>query len=286
MGTVYFGVDCARDSREVIAAAIQAYGAFPSWFGRYLTDGGAGATVLSPEERDWLHANNARILLCYNGAGPGHVAADRATGVQHGRAAAAIAKSLGAPGGVWLPVDIEAGWYPSAQFLAGYLGACHAAGYVGGAYLNCLEDTHTAPWRAARGLTDAGGYVWSSEPEYNAWRSVVRSDWFDFTTTPMGARAADVACHQYSEGELGDLVDLDVCTDTCYHTLLWAPGGQRRKAIAACGLKPQPAHGGPDLATIPAGGQLIDSGKRSGDWASIQWRDLYGWILTANITDL
>src|ERR1019366_658139 len=37
---------------------------------------------------------------------------------------------------------------------------------------------------------------------------------------------------------------------------------RRTTVIAECGLKREPAHGGEDLATIPAGGQIIDLGDR------------------------
>jgi hypothetical protein len=64
---------------------------------------------------------------------------------------------------------------------------------------------------------------------------------------------------------------------------------ERRKATQECGLKPQAAHGGQNILTIPEDGQLIDSGitKTTDDvWAWVQYTSHYGYIPRQYIVDL
>ena len=64
------------------------------------------------------------------------------------------------------------------------------------------------------------------------------------------------------------------------------PVAHRARVDKMCGLKPAPESGGGNVAMIPAHGEIIDSGQRSGAYASVQWTDKYGWILASNITAL
>ena len=62
-----------------------------------------------------------------------------------------------------------------------------------------------------------------------------------------------------------------------------APTPTRRMASQRCGLKLVAKHGGHDLATIPAHGQLLDLGVRSGGFGHVQYRSIVGWIMADNI---
>jgi hypothetical protein len=57
-----------------------------------------------------------------------------------------------------------------------------------------------------------------------------------------------------------------------------APKPVRRMVSHPCGLLPKPLHGTPAIATLPAHGQLLDSGVRRGDLAYVQYRAQWGWV--------
>jgi hypothetical protein len=64
---------------------------------------------------------------------------------------------------------------------------------------------------------------------------------------------------------------------------------ERKRVNQACGLKPQPAHGGQNMYDIPDNGELIDLGitKVTDDiWQNCQYRDRYGWVPKAYIIPL
>jgi len=65
-----------------------------------------------------------------------------------------------------------------------------------------------------------------------------------------------------------------------------APVPVRRMASRQVGLKLRSAHGGKDIYTIPAHGQLIDLGVRNQGWAWVLFRDRRGWIPADAIVDL
>ena len=46
---------------------------------------------------------------------------------------------------------------------------------------------------------------------------------------------------------------------------------RRRTAAVRLGLKPAPEHGGPNRVTIPAGGELLDTGKRHLEWEEVYY---------------
>ena len=237
MTVAFWGFDIAGDSRTVIAAVQAFAGAYPSWIGRYI----GSPFEISSAEAAWIHANGARILPIYDGAEPGDVASVYTHGQEHGQLAVAAAKRVGVAAGVALPVDVEASWLPTADFLAGYADAVHAGGYTGAVYLNVLEATHIGAWRAARKWTGNPLWIYSSEPELTAWTDLLRNDWYPFTE--LGADAASVLWHQYNEADLSGSVDFDNATQQGYD-LLWAPATPPPTATITqdCALKVAPSH--------------------------------------------
>lgn len=66
-------------------------------------------------------------------------------------------------------------------------------------------------------------------------------------------------------------------------------GPVRRKVNQECGLKPQAAHGGQDMYTIPKNGELLDLGitvQSDDTWQNVQFRDKYGYVPKAYVVDL
>lgn len=288
---VYFGIDCAAPAPAAIAAAQRVYGSI-DFVWRYTEELAGYSTGLTTQEVAEIHAANVALGLVYNGMLPADVQAGYTTGAVNAGIAARHARAIGAPDGVVLACDVEAGWLPTADCFAGWITNLHAAGYLPGVYCNVQEQTHVQPLLAAYRRCGLPLFVWSSEPEWTAWWNERRADWYDFAQTPLGTDAGLVQAHQYGEGELAGAVDLDLVSDAGW-PLLWhrvpptpPPVPGRKQVISACGLKPLPKHGGRDLATIPATGQVADSAKRRGCWAYVQWRDQYGWIEAGTLTDL
>ena len=289
MANGYFGVDCASPFPPIAAQISAVVGAYPSVVGRYLLDIPGISTSLSPSEAISIHGQGSKILPIFNGANES-TPWTYVQGQQHGLEARTLAKALGVPAGTFIPVDIESSFPVTDEYLAGYIDSMPVEHYIGGAYLPVTSNLHYNAWVEARRLTTSPAYLYTSTPEYFSWAGTIRSTWFDFTSIGIPAAiAAEIAVMQYSENEINGLVDYDVCTTYTYQNLLWgpdvpkpAPVEQRMKVIKKCGLNPKPAHGGKSVATIPAGGQILDSGTRNGDWSYVEWDGFWGWILTAN----
>lgn len=89
---------------------------------RPLTDGADhnAAVPLTKEEVTYIHSQGLRILPYYNGAGSLDVKGDYTTGCMHGQRATEIARLLGVPSGIMIPIDVEGSWQPTGEFLRGY----------------------------------------------------------------------------------------------------------------------------------------------------------------------
>ena len=75
------------------------------------------------------HARGATVVLCANSTTASLVARDLECGVRYGEAQAHLAEALGAPRGVGIAVDVEAGWEPRPEWIAGWVYGVLAAGY-------------------------------------------------------------------------------------------------------------------------------------------------------------
>ena len=70
------------------------------------------------------------------------------------------------------------------------------------------------------------------------------------------------------------------------------PWPERRKIARACALKSTPSHATPSsvVASLPSGGQVLDTGKRQvvdrEQWGYITWSGRWGWVPANRIVDL
>lgn len=285
--TVYFGLDSARDARLFIPTFHTAYKVLPSWVGRYLGD-----FALTPVERDWLHAQGIRILLCWNNVNAAIVAGT--DGAAHATQACAAAAALGAPAGTVIALDIETGWSPSSAFLHDFAGGVYLRGYVPVVYGNIYEAALRDPLIAAKNALGKDIGIWASEPEYYAWANVIRTDWTDFTQW-LGTHASLVWYHQYGENEQGGIEDFDVATEVGYGKLFAPKAVTHQYTIrpATAGLKQTPSHTSP-LAIGPnkmgvllkVGQQVLPTGKTDHEWTEVRLPNspVHGWLVTTDIT--
>ena len=292
---VHDGIDSAYFAWNNLDNVQRAYGKKPAFWGRYLPD-----DAITQEEVAWFHAQSISVLPIWNGESAATVG--WGYDYAHGQALVACAawRALGLPTGCAILVDVEQLWEVSGAFLQGWLDGCFSQGYRGGAYLNILSGVnHVAAWLWAREQTSSPGVVYTSEPELTEWRGTVRTDWYDFTQTPIAPRAADVVFHQYSEQE--GAVDLDVASDDgyalCWGAVLPAPPVQIWRVVTPGTLKVAPNHSSdaavdphhnPVYLEVGAQVQPVDKPTHTDDeWQEVDLvkpeQVVHGWLLANSI---
>jgi hypothetical protein len=217
MSKTYFGFDSSAPFGDVYPTVRQRLG--PATFvARYLYQIAGVSTGLTAAEVAEIHAAGVALLLIANDTSAAGVAGSYLAGAVSGQRAVAAAHALGAPSGIAIAVDWEANMEPSAAWAHGCMDAISAGACTAVFYLNPNIPTHTAAYQGAR---TAGGKAvyWSSEPEWTAWFDTVRTE---FTPALIPGYEVDALYHQYSENNLGGIVDLDLATDAGL-ALLWHP---------------------------------------------------------------
>jgi hypothetical protein len=189
---------------------------------RYLYQIAGVSTGITPAEVAEIHAAGLALLLIANDTSAAGVAGSYQDGTASGQRALAAARAIQPPGlelgGIAISVDWEANMAPSAAWAHGFMDAISAAACVACFYLNPNIPAHAAAYQGARAAGGKAVY-WSSEPEWTAWFDTVRTE---FTPTLIAGYEAGALYHQYSENNLGGIVDLDVATDAGL-ALLWHP---------------------------------------------------------------
>jgi hypothetical protein len=299
----HWGADSATSTLSTVPGQplydyVCAQRATPAFWLRYLCAIPSLSDGLTTAEVESLHGHGCAVGLVYNQTSAESVAGTYQDGWDDAQAAINLVAGLAQPllSGVAVFVDIEAGWSPSRAYLEGWMANLRRALLLPGVYLPSNDPNVCAAYSAARTATpDQPCLLWSSEPEPPALWDTVQTG-FAPDADYLGTWANDLALWQYSENSFkqynGGLVDFNVATDAGL-AALWQPaappappGPVRRTVIATCGLKPNPVHGGPNLATIFAGNQILQYPQRVEDWSLVEFRAQQGYILTANITDL
>jgi hypothetical protein len=215
--SAHLGIDASSPFAQVIGTVTQRLGK-PAWIGRYLYQIAGVSAGLAAAEVAEIHAAGLALLLIANDTSAVGVAGSYQDGTASGQRALAAARALGTPSGIAISVDWEANMAPSAAWAHGFMDAISAGGCTACFYLNPNIPAHAAAYQGARA---AGGRAiyWSSEPEWTAWFDTVRTE---FTPALIPGYEADALFHQYSENNLGGIVDLDVASDAGL-ALLWHP---------------------------------------------------------------
>lgn len=239
MPTYYYGADSADFSTNVMPTLIKEWGVPPSFYFRYL-----GNYQDTANEDVYLKGLGVRLGLVYNIGG-----ADGGDGAWQANDAVARMRALGVHTLIFK--DIETSMPVSQQFLLDWSNALKAAGVYGGFYANTEWQTFDSPYGAIVGSVDRlHRLVWSSEPEPGYYPPSNPPAW-----NPYPAAAADphaVVGWQFTENQLGNIVDLNLFTEEAYNLLeSWgvAPKPQPKpvdkhwRVGSPCDLKTAPNHG-------------------------------------------
>lgn len=296
----HFGFDAAQPFSQVYPTVVARLGK-ADWCGRYLYQIAGVSTGLTRAEVAEIHAAGLALLVIANDTSAAGVAGSYQDGEASGQRAVAAARALGAPAGIAIGVDWEANMAPSANWARGFMDAVSAAGCTAVVYLNPNIPAHAAAYQGARA---AGGksFYYSSEPELNAWFDTRRTE---FTPATVPGYAADCLYHQYSENNLGGLVDLDVASDAGM-ALLWSatpakppppPTPPTYRTNARIALKVEPSHASA-IAIDPSHREVIlEAGAivvpeatmvvEKERWQSVRIPStpIHGWLLEANVVE-
>lgn len=173
--SVYWGVDSSAAANAtppglsgatVWAYVVTNFGT-PAFWGRYI----GGSYALTPGEASFLHSNNCKILVIYNGTTPTSVSGTYQDGVNDANAAISAATTLSIPSGVCIFADIEASWSPTSEWIQGWSDTMFGSIYrgAGGIYGDTGETTFDSPycaaWNADEKMQTGPSFVYASEPE-------------------------------------------------------------------------------------------------------------------------
>ncbi len=146
VGPPYWGVDSVAQAHIPFGGQPTLYdfvtkhsnGRPPAFFGRYLTTNSLQRILF--EEILFLASKKCKILLCYNGMRSGEVfKATRKQGADHANRAADRAQALGVLSSrfspsVWIYANIDSGYQPSDDWMAGWWDGLWDRGYGPGIY--------------------------------------------------------------------------------------------------------------------------------------------------------
>ena len=138
-----FGVDSATGTTTAMAdgtlfidyitrVATPPGGPSLSFWGRYI----GGLYSITSGEAAFLQTRNFKILVIYNGAGPGSVQGGLSAGQNDAAKAVKAAHALDIPAGRAIFADVENTWLPTPDWIKAWATSIAAAGYVPGYYCN------------------------------------------------------------------------------------------------------------------------------------------------------
>ncbi len=213
MGLLW-GIDSADTADAALLGLVKQRAAHPAFWGRYLS-----SFALTKEEVAFIHGAGIAILPIWNGVDANTVRGTYNQGYLEGESAAHILRSLEAPKGTGLVIDIEASFDPNPEFLWGFCRSC----FVGG----CVPIVYCAPNSPSAGLHTFAAkmasaperpYVWSATPEVNSGTGpAMAPKWEPNTLKPL-----KTVIWQYRESAIGSRVDEDLM-DSAISDLLWRP---------------------------------------------------------------
>jgi hypothetical protein len=151
-GSTFWGVDCIGQADKPLGNTPTAYdyvlsksdGRPPAFFGRYLTPN--QYQYISESEKAYLRDRNCRILLCFNDFYGSEVQKGRDSGLLYASRAADMARRLQVPASPGAPLvhiyaNIDSGFIPTVEWLAGWLDGVWSAGYGPGLYYSAAGST-------------------------------------------------------------------------------------------------------------------------------------------------
>jgi hypothetical protein len=279
-----FGLDSAADSRTVLAAAEEKYGA-AAVIARYLRTIERVSTGLCAEEIAYLHAQGKAIALICNDDqdGSGIGSGETAPGAALAGGACLLAKQLGAPSGTRIFFDVEAVFRFTLSAALAIAQRVVADGYRPGFYLNPIGGVdHSSGYQALRAAAPSLDVVyWTSE---NQWTADVDTPISDFLVDVNHAAAVagyESECVGWQTAiNRPPGVDLD-----CWRNLdgLWTPAPVSYRIIQACALKPTPDHMSSPVAQLAAGAIVALDPPVTPHWQHIHTSHEQGWVLTDNL---
>jgi len=172
-------------------------GQAPRFWGRYIS--GAGFTL---KEAEYLWKNSCSILTIFNE--PKNVAGSLKgkfkDGEKEANRAIKIAANLGVTPGVCIYADIETEYQPTQEWIEGWAETMYDSHYSGGFYCNPQSSNFSDPFCKAYNNNDkvASSYIYSSEPEKNAWKGPASQAPTTFAPSTMPCNPQTVVW-QYAE---------------------------------------------------------------------------------------
>lgn len=225
-----------QSNLNVFQDACDWYASTPKFWIRYLTGGGAGVTPIDIAEVNFLHSKNVGIYLMYNGITPATLQKGYQGGTGDAQVAISLAKSLGAPSGVLLGGDVEAGWPLNVEWIKGWADTMKASIYggAGSLYGSISQPYFATPYnQAVAESANAAevllfGAAWNQKP----WSKVTKPKWQPPVTSQQNANR--VFAWQAAGASYGGIVDLDLIADPLPQVdsnplTLWMPPTQSVK---------------------------------------------------------
>ncbi|PEP92381.1 hypothetical protein CN582_24865 [Bacillus wiedmannii] len=226
--TNHWGIDtCERSDFKIADKTILEYVTEnlqkPEFWGRYI---GGNTCKLTIEEINYLHNNDIKIMVIYNGASPSRMLTEQ-QGIDDAIKATSIAASLGigsADHKVIIYLDIEAAWEPTYLYLQGWSKTfTNSESLLPGFYCNtkmpnfdkafCLAkaDGSENPDDSAVGKT----ILYTTQPQWNPTEEkIAPEEWTPVLPTCTNESSLDrgVQVWQYKIKCLNELIDLDLMT--------------------------------------------------------------------------
>ena len=124
---------------------------------------------MSTDEVTYLHGQNCKVLLVYNGITGTTIGEGYDGGRADARNSIRAAQALGVPAGVVMVADIEDPNFPGAEWYQGWADAMQASPYAGsgGFYGNVNDTRFTDPYCAAAqaDVNVQNALLWGDQPQ-------------------------------------------------------------------------------------------------------------------------
>lgn len=279
----YFGVDSASPAHQGLGDLIaKELGVYPSVWGRYLHTVPGTCTGLSMEEIAWFHKLHIAIQVIYSKLGPSDVQGSYTDGWAHAQSAINQAAALKISEGTAIFMDIEAGWYPTSNFMEGFADNILRAKYVPGFYGATNSNAFNVPYAAMAGGKNVVVYA---------------SEWEEYpsqATPPPGPAWSPqyppgflerVVAWQYVENVLGGTADFNLHSQKGYDLCYGSVGPITYKVKDKASMKVKPNHLCKASEKIAKGIIVTPTGGLTPHWMQVvdSQTKVTGWLLRANL---
>ena len=160
---VYWGVDSASYTDENLYQCVEENFGQPEVWGRYLGTIEDVSEGLDANEVNYLHENDARILVIYNHFND---ATGYDQGVEEAKKAITYAEDLGIPKGVAIFGDIEPSYPVDSAFIEGWFDTLSASAYEPALYGVFNEDSSLSKaYNATNQDIQKSTVIWTAYPQ-------------------------------------------------------------------------------------------------------------------------